>query len=48
LSGEYDRGMSIPNEFLGEKLWKSLGFVATKLGRQDIVLRCQQKLALRR
>ena len=47
-SGEYDRGMSIPNEFLGERLWKALGFVATRLGREDIVRRCQIKLGQRR
>ena len=45
-TGDYDRGMSIPNEFLGEKLYKSLGFVATKLGRQEIVRRCSTKLTL--
>jgi hypothetical protein len=44
-SGEFDRGMSIPADFLGERLWRSLGFVATKLGRDDIVRRCQAKLA---
>jgi glycosyltransferase involved in cell wall biosynthesis len=44
-SGEYDRAMSIPLEFLGERLWKSLGFIATKLGRDDIVRRCQRRLA---
>jgi len=47
-SKEYDRGMSIPTEFLGERLWKALGFVATKLGREDIVRRCQMKLGPRR
>lgn len=47
-SGEYDRGMSIPAEFLGERLWKSLGFVATKLGREDVIRRCQMKLGVRR
>jgi hypothetical protein len=45
MSGEYDRGMSIPTEFLGERLWKALGFVATQLGRQDIVQRCQRNLS---
>ena len=44
-SNTFDRGMSIPLEFVGERLWKSMGFVATKLGRQDVVKRCQMKLA---
>jgi glycosyltransferase involved in cell wall biosynthesis len=47
-SGDYDRGMSIPLEFLGERLWKGMGYVATKLGREDIVRRCQMKLAASR
>ena len=46
-SKSFDRGMSIPLEFVGERLWKSMGFVATKLGRQDVVRRCQMKLASR-
>jgi len=38
---DFDRSMSIPAPFLGERMWKALGFVATKLGREDIVQRCR-------
>jgi hypothetical protein len=38
---DYDRSMSIPAPFLGERMWKALGFVATKLGREEIVHRCR-------
>jgi hypothetical protein len=45
-SGEYDRSIATPSELLNETLWKSMGFVATKLGRQDVVQRCQRRLAM--
>lgn len=45
-SGDYDRSMTIPPQFLGERMWKALGFVATKLGRQDVVQRCQRGMAM--
>lgn len=43
-SKDYDRTMSIPEPFVGEKMWRALGFIATKLGRDDIVQRCRQGL----
>lgn len=45
-SKDYDRTMSIPDVFVGEKMWKALGFVATKLGREDVVARCRAGLAV--
>jgi glycosyltransferase involved in cell wall biosynthesis len=43
-SQDYDRSMSVPEPFVGEKMWRALGFVATKLGRNDIVARCRKGL----
>ena len=44
-SKDYDRTMSIPDSFVGEKMWRALGFIATKLGREDVVRRCREGLA---
>jgi tetratricopeptide (TPR) repeat protein len=46
--GDYDRSMSIPQEFLGEKLWNALGFIATQLGRRDVVQRCNRHMLMLR
>jgi len=44
--GDYDRSMAIPQEFLGEKLWNALGFVATQLGRRDVAQRCNRHMLM--
>jgi tetratricopeptide (TPR) repeat protein len=46
--GDYDRSMATPQEFVGEKLWNALGFVATQLGRADIVQRCHRRTLMSR
>lgn len=45
VSDDYDRGISIPAELIGERLWRALAFVASRLGRQEIVQRCNRRLA---
>ncbi len=42
---DYDRGISIPNQLVGDRLWRSMVFVASKIGREDVVQRCQRKLS---
>ncbi len=44
--GDYDRSMAIPQEFLGEKLWNALGFIATQLGRRDVAQRCNRHMIM--
>ena len=44
--GDYDRSMAIPQEFLGEKLWNALGFIATQLGRRDVAQRCNRHMLM--
>jgi hypothetical protein len=46
--GDYDRSMSIPQEFLGEKLWNALGFIATQLNRRDVAQRCNRHMLMLR
>ena len=46
--GDYDRSMAIPQEFLGEKLWNALGFIATQLGRRDVAQRCNRHMLMLR
>ena len=43
-SRDYDRGISIPSELLNERLWRTMSFVASRLGRQDIIERCNARL----
>jgi len=45
---DYDRTTSLPPEFLEEKLWNALGFVAMRLGRSDIVERCNRQMIMLR
>ena len=44
--GDYDRSMSIPQEFVGDRLWNALGYVSTQLGRQDVADRAGRRLAM--
>lgn len=46
--GDYDRSIPIPREFLGEKLYGALGFVATQLGRHDVAQRCHRRMLMAR
>src|SRR5205807_109949 len=46
--GDYDRSIPIPREFLGEKLYSALGFVAQQLGRHDVVQRCSRRILMAR
>ena len=45
---DYDRGISIPSELVGERLWRSMAFVASKIGREDVVQRCNRRLSMQR
>lgn len=45
---DYDRSMSIPQEFVSDRLWNALGYVATQLGRQDVADRAGRRLAAAR
>jgi glycosyltransferase involved in cell wall biosynthesis len=46
--GDYDRSIPIPREFLGEKLYQALGFVASQLGRHDVAQRCHRRMLMAR
>ena len=46
--GDYDRSVPIPKEFLGEKLYQALGFVAVQLGRHDVAQRCHRRMLMAR
>ncbi len=46
--GDYDRSVPIPREFLGEKLYGALGFVAQQLGRHDVAQRCHRRMLMAR
>lgn len=46
--GDYDRSVPIPKEFLGEKLYGALGFVAQQLGRHDVAQRCHRRMLMAR
>jgi hypothetical protein len=46
-AGDLDRSMPVPSEFLNDRLWRAMGFIATQLGRHEVVARCQKRLTRR-